>query len=99
MKRPSWVNPEYRIEQLQKQSAEVDPAIRAKLDEPVYWSGRQWAVTAYGIESVGEFEYFIEAERLNENDWFDHMAGKTWVDLPDFAAALYIARYVHRGEV
>jgi hypothetical protein len=68
-----------------------------QLDKTI-WLGRQWAVTEYGIEQR-DGTYAIEADRLDENDWFDHMAQKEWVNLSDFAAALYIARYIHRGEV
>jgi hypothetical protein len=57
----------------------------------VIWQGRQWAVTTFGIESRDGL-YAIKARRLTEglrdNDphcWIDLMAGKEWVDLPDFA--------------
>lgn len=45
-----------------------------------------WAVTDYGLECLAD-EYAIEKKRLRENDWLDHMAGKTWVDMRDFLAA------------
>jgi hypothetical protein len=66
-----------------------------ELSKPIHWQGRQWAVTAYGIECL-DGNYPIEADRLWEEDdsysWVQHMAGKEWVDLPDFAEALRIAR-------
>src|SRR3954447_10697722 len=63
---------------------------------PIYWQGRQWAVTAYGVE-CRDGSYAIEADRLWEEDdgpggWVMHMSEKTWVDLPDFAEALRVAR-------
>jgi hypothetical protein len=71
------------------------------LSPPIHWQGRQWAVTASGIE-CRDGMYFIACDRLwmgergdNANwqrGWIRHMAGKTWVDLEDFAEALRIAR-------
>jgi hypothetical protein len=65
------------------------------LSPPIYWQGRQWAVTAYGLE-CRDGTYVIERNRLWENEerygWVRHMAGKTWADIADFAEALRIAR-------
>jgi hypothetical protein len=65
------------------------------LTEPIYWQGRQWAVTPFGVE-CRDGTYVIEASRLWEGDkdhgWIMQMAEKCWVDLPDFAEALRIAR-------
>ena len=66
---------------------------------PVYWYGRQWAVTEYGIECM-YYDYAIEKDRL----WADeksyglvrHMFAKCWIDPCDFAEALRIARHIHR---
>ena len=64
------------------------------------WRGRQWAVTSYGIE-CRDGTYAIAKDRLWENDkkygWVRHMTGKAWVDLPDFAEALRIARRIASG--
>jgi hypothetical protein len=61
------------------------------LHRPVHWVGRQWAVTAYGIERRDGL-YPIQMERLFEKEayggWVGHMAGKVWCDLEDFAEAL-----------
>jgi hypothetical protein len=66
-----------------------------KLTKPIYWQGRQWAVTGYGIE-YRDGNYPIEDSRIWEEEdgygWVRHMAEKEWVDLPDFAEALRIAR-------
>jgi hypothetical protein len=60
-----------------------------------FWQGRQWAVTSYGVE-CRDGTYRVEKDRLWENDedhsWVHHMAEKNWVDLPDFAEALRVAR-------
>jgi hypothetical protein len=61
----------------------------------VYWQGRQWAVTDYGVERR-DGHYVIERNRLwdNEKDygWVRHLAAKPKTDLEDFAEALRIAR-------
>jgi hypothetical protein len=68
----------------------------------VIWQGRQWAVTTLGIESRDGL-YAIKARRLTEglrdddpHCWIDLMAGKEWVDLPDFATAFLVACSVYR---
>lgn len=65
------------------------------LSEPIYWQGRQWAVTPYGVE-CRTGDYAIEAGQIGRDEgsfgWVQHMAEKDWVDLPDFAEALRIAR-------
>jgi hypothetical protein len=70
-----------------------------QLSTPIYWQGRQWAVTPSGIE-CRDGTYFIARDRLWQNDdrysWVRHMAGKVWVDLEDFAEALRIARRRYR---
>lgn len=65
------------------------------LQEPIYWKGRQWAVTSYGIEARNG-KYLIKGERVWEDNrsygWVEHMAEKEWVDLSDFVEALRLAR-------
>ncbi len=65
------------------------------LSRPVYWTGRQWAVTAYGIERRDGL-YAIEKARLWEDHgvwgWEKHIAEKEWADVSDFLAALAVAR-------
>jgi hypothetical protein len=65
-----------------------------RLSRPIYWRGHQWAVTKYGIE-CRDGTYVIEADRYEDCQpvgWVRHMGAKDWVDLPDFAEALRIAR-------
>ena len=65
------------------------------LQQPIHWRGRQWAVTGFGIEKR-DGTYPIEGKRVWEENhghgWIEHMAEKDWVDLPDFAEALRLAR-------
>ena len=65
------------------------------LAEPVYWKGRQWAVTSHGIEAR-DGRYHIARNRAWEetsgHGWIEHMEEKEWVDLQDFTEALRIAR-------
>jgi hypothetical protein len=65
------------------------------LQEPIYWKGRQWAVTSYGIEAR-DGKYPIKGECVwednNDYGWVEHMAEKEWVDLTDFVEALRLAR-------
>ena len=69
----------------------------------VWWRGRQWAVTAYGIERL-DGTYTTEASRLSEKPdypWPMHMATKTWVDIDEFTTAWMVALLLHgkAGEV
>jgi hypothetical protein len=73
-----------------------------RLSKPIYWQGRQWAVTPFGVE-CRDGNYHIEAERIWDGDdeyggWVMHMSTKNWVDLEDFAEALRIARRRQKRE-
>lgn len=65
------------------------------LAEPVYWTGREWAVTSFGIEARSG-QYPIAKNCLWEEEdtygWVRHMDEKGWVDMPDFVEALRLAR-------
>jgi hypothetical protein len=65
------------------------------LSKPVYWTGRQWAVTKHGIEAR-DGKYAIAGNRVWEEEddygWIRHMDEKGWVDMDDFAETLRIAR-------
>ena len=65
------------------------------LHRDVYWLGKQWAVTGYGIQAVDkklEMKFDIEAHRIWEENLPDAMASEPWFDSEDFATALEIAR-------
>jgi hypothetical protein len=70
----------------------------------MWWRGRQWAVTAYGIECVDPGRcYVIEAARLADRidrySWLEHMGCKTWVDTEEFATAWVVAPAMHGVKV
>jgi hypothetical protein len=67
----------------------------------IWWRGKQWAVTEYGIECLDGC-YFIEANRILEEiegdhpwPWPCHMAEKEWVDADEFATAWLVAIVLH----
>jgi hypothetical protein len=70
-------------------------ACRGEALREIWWRGRQWAVTSYGIECL-DGTYSFEAKRLAEGlhssgpveaSWCVSMAEKGWVDVDDFATA------------
>jgi hypothetical protein len=65
------------------------------LHRDIYWVGRQWAVTGYGVQAVdqkqkGKFD--IEASRLWEDDLLESIRAERWLNLDDFERALAVAR-------
>ena len=61
---------------------------------PIIQRTKYWAVTTYGMECLTSY-YPIEANRLWESDWIDHMKGKDWVDMMDFRKCLKAAQVIH----
>lgn len=73
----------------------------------VYWAGRQWCVTDYGLETIKEHEYYLDVQRLSDRtegnpddeppeiETIRHLAEKGWVDIEDLFAAYIIAAHVH----
>jgi polyisoprenoid-binding protein YceI len=65
------------------------------LHRDIYWLGRQWAVTGYGIQAVSnklEMKFDIEATRIWQDDLDASMLSEAWFDAADFAEALAVAR-------
>ena len=65
------------------------------LHRDIYWVGRQWAVTGYGMQAVdqrlkGQFD--IEAIRLWEDGLAESLNAGGWLNAEDFAKALAVAR-------
>ena len=65
------------------------------LHRDIYWIGRQWAVTGYGMQAIdprlkGQFD--IEAIRLWEDGLSDNLNAAGWLNSEDFAKALSVAR-------
>jgi hypothetical protein len=65
------------------------------LHRDIYWVGRQWAVTGYGIQACdqkqkGKFD--IEASRLWEDGVLEDMRELKWLNTEDFDHAISVAR-------
>jgi hypothetical protein len=65
------------------------------LHRDIFWVGRQWAVTGYGMQAVdqkqkGKFD--IEASRVWEDGLADAMRPEGWLNIADFDKALSVAR-------
>jgi hypothetical protein len=65
------------------------------LHRDIYWIGRQWAVTGFGVQAIdqrlkGAFD--IEASRLWEDDLTERMLALAWLNSADFDKALSVAR-------
>jgi len=70
--------------------------------DTIWWKGRQWAVTEYGIECL-DGKYAIDKSRLLKDYpkyvWPQHMREKDWVDLHDFTTAWLVALLLHEGSI
>jgi hypothetical protein len=65
------------------------------LHRDVYWVGKQWAVTGFGIQACnqkqrGQFD--IEASRLWDDGVQDAVRAEKWVNAEDFERAVATAR-------
>ena len=65
------------------------------LHRDIYWVGRQWAVTGYGIQACnqkqkGQFD--IEISRLWEAGVLESLRAEPWLNIEDFEKALDVAR-------
>jgi hypothetical protein len=65
------------------------------LHRDIFWVGKQWAVTGYGIQACdqkqkGKFD--IEVSRLWEDSLPESMRAHKWLNIGDFDKALAIAR-------
>jgi hypothetical protein len=72
--------------------------VQGDAPEEILWRGKQWAVTAAGIEAL-DGTYFIHKGRLLEDaeewPWVRQMAEKNWCDLEEFATAYMVAVVLH----
>jgi hypothetical protein len=69
--------------------------IEMALHRDIYWVGRQWAVTGYGIQACdqkqkGQFD--IEVSRIWEDGALESMRALNWFNIEDFSKALAVAR-------
>ena len=65
------------------------------LHRDIFWVGRQWAVTGYGMQAVdqkqkGKFD--IEASRVWEDGLAERLRAEGWLNIEDFDKALVVAR-------
>jgi hypothetical protein len=65
------------------------------LHRDIYWVGRQWAVTGYGMQAVdqrlkGVFD--IEISRLWDDGLAESLSAGGWLNAEDFAKGLFVAR-------
>ena len=65
------------------------------LHRDIFWVGRQWAVTGYGIQACnqkqkGQFD--IEGSRLWEDGVQERLRAEAWLNIEDFEKALEVAR-------
>jgi hypothetical protein len=68
------------------------------LHRDIYWIGRQWAVTGFGVQAVdqrlkGSFD--VEIARLWDDDLPRRMRALAWLNTDDFNKALEVARSRH----
>ena len=65
------------------------------LHRDIFWLGRQWAVTGFGIQAVNHKlgkKFDIEVSRIWEDGLAVSMQSEPWFDSEDFAEALGVAR-------
>jgi hypothetical protein len=65
------------------------------LHRDIFWVGRQWAVTGYGIQACnqkqrGQFD--IEGSRLWEDGVQESLRAEAWLNVEDFEKAVEVAR-------
>jgi hypothetical protein len=72
------------------------------LHRDIFWVGRQWAVTGFGMQAVdrklkGKFD--IEVTRLWEDGLLEGIRAEAWLNIADFEKALVFARkhYPHES--
>jgi hypothetical protein len=65
------------------------------LHRDIYWVGKQWAVTGYGIQACNQKQkssFDIEASRLWEDGVLESIRAEKWFNKEDFDKALEVAR-------
>src|ERR1700761_4175288 len=65
------------------------------LHRDIFWVGRQWAVTGYGLQAVDQKQksrFDIEISRLWADDLTRELAAERWFNAEDFSRGLSMAR-------
>ena len=67
------------------------------LHRDIYWLGRQWAVTGYGIQAVDKklnMQFDVEAPRIWQENLSEPMLALDWFDVEDFKRAVGVAQQI-----
>src|SRR5882757_1419542 len=65
------------------------------LHRDIYWVGKQWAVTGYGVQACDQKQksrFDIEVGRLWDDDVLASLRAHKWLNVEDLEKALSIAR-------
>ena len=65
------------------------------LHRDIYWVGRQWAVTGYGIQACNQkqkSQFDIEGSRLWEEGVLESLRAEASLNIEDFEKAIEVAR-------
>jgi hypothetical protein len=65
------------------------------LHRDIYWVGRQWAVTGYGIQACDQKQkgrFDVEASRLWDDGVLESVRALKWLNSEDFDKAISVAR-------
>jgi hypothetical protein len=65
------------------------------LHRDIYWVGKQWAVTGYGVQACDQKQkskFDIEASRLWDDDVVETLRAHKWLNVEDLEKAISIAR-------
>jgi len=65
------------------------------LHRDIYWVGRQWAVTGYGLQAIDQKQkskFDIESSRLWDDDLQETLRAQPWFNPDDFSKGLSAAR-------
>src|SRR5947199_5393592 len=65
------------------------------LHRDIYWVGKQWAVTGYGVQACDQkqkSQFDIEAGKVWNDDVLESLRAHKWLNVEDLEQALAIAR-------
>jgi hypothetical protein len=65
------------------------------LHREIYWVGKQWAVTGYGVQACNQKQrgkFDIEGSRLWEDGLLESLRAEKWLNAEDLDKALDVAR-------
>src|SRR5690349_10438526 len=65
------------------------------LHRDIYWVGKQWAVTGYGVQACDQKQkskFDIEAGQVWDDDVLESLRVHKWLNVEDLERALSIAR-------